>query len=123
MAARSKIEVRKVRGMGRGVFATGNFKFNEVIESCHVILFDQKDGAKNNPTQAYSFRWAKDKVAISLGNGSLYNHDYEPNAYVMQDKPGLRMIVYALRPIQKGEQIFINYNGEPECTDALWFDT
>ncbi len=112
-------EVRKVRGMGRGVFATKSFEFNDVIEECPVILIPQLPNA--NPTRDYSFGWNKKYVAISLGYGSLYNHSYEPNAYVMQDKKRKVMIVYALGDIAEGEQILINYNGDPENKAPMWF--
>lgn len=118
---KANIEVRKVRGMGRGVFATKRFKPDDIIEECHVILFDQPQNAKHNPTQAYSFRWNKKQVAIALGNGSLYNHSYEPNACVVQDTRGLKMVFMALREIKPGEQILINYNGKTDCKDPLWF--
>lgn len=119
--AGSKIEVRKVRKMGRGVFATKPIKVDEVIELCHVILIPNKENSKSNPTQEYSFRWNKDSVAISLGHGSLYNHSYEPNAYVLQDTKNMQMQVIAYKPIKAGEQIFINYNGEVEDRSELWF--
>lgn len=119
--AGSKIEVRKVPRMGRGVFATKPIKVDEVIELCHVILIPNDHGSDENPTQEYSFRWNKTHVAISLGHGSLYNHSYEPNAYVLQDTRGKQMQVIAYKPIKAGEQILINYNGEVEDQSPLWF--
>ena len=115
------VEVRKVPRMGRGVFAKKAFAVGAVIEECPVILFDNKEGSEDNPTRDYSFRWNRNKVAVSLGYGSLYNHSYEPNAIVVQDVKGMQMIVECLRPIKKGEQILINYNGDVDCKDELWF--
>jgi len=115
------VEVRKVPRMGRGVFAKKAFAVDSVIEECPVILFDNKEGSGENLTREYSFRWNRNKVAISLGYGSLYNHSYEPNARVVQDLKGMQMVVECVRPIKKGEQILINYNGEVDCKDELWF--
>lgn len=115
------LKVKKVCGMGRGVFAAQDFKFRQVIERCNVILIPNKVGSRSNPTREYSFRWDEEHVAISLGHGSLYNHSYDPNAYVLQNEKDMQMVLYALKPIKAGEQIFINYNGEPDCEDPLWF--
>jgi len=116
------VEVRKVRGMGRGVFATKSFKVDDVIEVCPVILFPHSEKTKrDHDTYGYSFRWNKNNVAISLGFGSLYNHSYEPNAVVVQDLKALTMTIHALRPISAGEQLFINYNGPADDKSPLWF--
>lgn len=119
--AKPKTEVRKVRGMGRGVFALSRIPAETLIEQCPVILFNHKEGSKVNPTQEYSFRWTPDKVAIALGNGSLYNHSYEPNARTYKDSRDMAILIVSLRPIKPGEQILINYNGEPDDRSPLWF--
>lgn len=115
------VEIRKVPKMGRGIFAAKNFKVGDVIEVCPVILIPGHEDDEANPTQNYSFRWNKKNVAILLGYGSLYNHSYDPNALVYQDDANLEMQICAHKPIKKGEQIFFNYNGEPDDQLPLWF--
>ena len=115
------IEVVKTSGMGRGVFALKAFKPGEIIEVCPVILIPNEEGSPHNPTQEYSFRWSPKFVAIALGAGSLYNHSYEPNAYVTQDTRKKELSIICHKPIARAEQIFFNYNGEPDCKDELWF--
>lgn len=116
----NQTEVRKVRGMGRGVFATKNIRKGAIVETCHVALIPY-DRGELSVTHEYCFPWNKTHVAISLGHGSLYNHSYEPNAYVIQDKRNLCMQIIAHKAIKAGEQVFINYNGETDCKDPLWF--
>jgi len=117
-----KLEVRKIPKLGRGVFTLSPIKKDSIIEVCYAILLPIPEDAKHNPAVEYAFRWNKKHVAIALGNGSLYNHSYTPNACIAQDTRSKTIEVYALQNIQAGEQIFINYNGKPDCTDPLWFN-
>ena len=108
----SSLEVRKVRGMGRGVFATRTFRPEEVIEACPVILMpgitdeNQLGGMKN-----YVFMWreAENILAIALGYGSLYNHNPNPNAKFDVRYSRNEIVFKALRKIAPGEQILIDY--------------
>ena len=70
-------------------------------------------GGLHSPVLArFFYLWNKKEVAISLCYGSLYNHSFEPNAHY---RHGAKTIHYvALRPIAKGEEITINYNGDPD---------
>ena len=112
--------VKSVQRKGRGVFAGQRIKAGTLIESCPVILFDVVQG-ESHLLEEYAFRWSKKKVAIALGNGSLYNHSYQPNAEYLQDKDNKCILVYALKDIPKGTEICFNYNGHPENKTKLWF--
>ena len=106
--------VRKVKGKGRGVFATGAVKKGAVIEHVPVLLVPIADfvgGLENATLNGYFFLWNKKYIAVSLGYGSLYNHSFEPNArYIHGDQT---LTYRALRDIAKGEEITINYNWIP----------
>ncbi len=113
--------IRQSPGRGRGVFATQAIKTNTLIESCPVIVFENRGLP---PTlHEYTFRWnqAAGDVALVLGYGSLYNHSYEPNAFYEREFAKLTMHFVALRSIREGEEITVNYNGDPKCKDSLWF--
>jgi hypothetical protein len=69
----------------------------------------------------YLFKWGGGCMAVALGLGSLYNHSYAPNARYYQDTPGRRLEFVAICPIRAGEEITVNYNGDPEGRSALWF--
>lgn len=112
--------VKKIKGKGRGVLALSSIKKDTLIESCPVVLFPVKLG-NNHMLEGYAFRWTKTHVALALGNGSLYNHSYKPNAEYFQDKKSGTLEVYALRNIKPGEEICFNYNGHPDNKSALWF--
>jgi hypothetical protein len=72
----------------------------------------------------YYFLWRKDppELAIALGNGSLFNHSFAPNAHFERDLPRTRILFRALRDIAKGEEITVNYNGEPDDPEPVWFE-
>jgi len=114
--------VRKVSGKGRGVFAIQAIRKGTVIERVPVLLVPIKEfvGGLQNPTlKTYLYIWSKDKVAVSLGYGSLYNHSYEPNAKYVH---GQSTLTYrALRDIAAGEEITINYNFVPTDQTPVGF--
>src|SRR4051794_17429842 len=72
------IYVRRVRGMGRGVFAGRRFRRGEVIEVCPVIFIPRRQERKcrGELLEKYIFHWPDGRhgAAIALGYGSIYNH-------------------------------------------------
>ena len=58
---------------------------------------------------------------LALGFGSLYNHSYRPNARYDDVGPQAKSFT-ALRDIAPGEEITVNYNGEPGRRKKVWFD-
>ena len=109
---------------GRGVFAARAFDEGEVIECTPVLVVpeDQKSHLDWTNLWGYYFEWAHDGVAIALGFGSLYNHSWTPNArYEQGFEEGVVRFI-AVRPVEKGEEITVNYTGDPGGRDELWFD-
>lgn len=111
-----KIYVDESNVHGRGVFASESIKKGEILEECHFILAPQGDYPKI--LTEHFFAWPKfgnDGVAICLGYGSIYNHSAnDPSADWETDPQKLKFIFYAIRDIQKGEEIFLDYkkNGQ-----------
>ena len=60
-------------------------------------------------------------MAVALGYGSLYNHSYQPNARY-DDVGRLTKVFSALRDIEPGEEITVNYNGKPGDRGPVGFD-
>lgn len=106
-----------VPGAGRGVFASADIKADEVIENCPILIFDKADDAHLAKTllMNYVFDYTGRASMLALGYGSLYNHHINPNAkYELEEYEGApeyenELCITALRPIKKGEEIFINY--------------
>lgn len=113
------IMVKAVRGKGRGVFARRWIRAREVIEKVPVIVLPVEEGEAGRLAD-YVFLWNRRSVALALGYGSLYNHSYRPNA--RYDDVGKQTKVFtALRDIAPGEEITVNYNGEPEDESPVGF--
>lgn len=111
---------------GTGVFAAEPIEEGAVIEICPVILFSkaQLPHVRQTVLDDYYFDWGDDgeQYAFALGYGSLYNHSYTPNADYGMDFENNTIDIYALRTIQPGEEICINYNGSPEDQSRVWFE-
>ena len=115
--------VRKVKGKGRGVFARCAIARGAVVERVPVVIIPIKelvDGWANPALNKYFYVWSRTTVAVSLGYGSLYNHSYTPNA---DYEHGDKVLVYrALRDIAAGEEITVNYNGNPRDRTPMTFE-
>ncbi|SIN72323.1 hypothetical protein SAMN05444166_0438 [Singulisphaera sp. GP187] len=117
------IEVRRSPGKGRGVFARRRIEAGEVIERVPVLVVPVEDlnqGSAWTSLGNYCFVWNKSTVALALGYGSLYNHSFRPNA--RYDDRGQQIKVFtSLREIEPGEEITVNYNGDPDDQSAVGF--
>lgn len=111
---------------GRGVFASVRYKKADVIETCPVIVLNKMERLRIDGTKLfnYYFSWGKkdDQAAIALGFGSLYNHSYAPNAKYVKKLNKNEIHFIALKTIEVGDEILVNYNGDPENNEQLWFN-
>lgn len=99
---------------GRGIFTDQLIEKNQIIERCPVVALTEQDVTHIRLTTLnhYYFEWGEQKTegAIALGYGSLYNHAFEANA-AWHNKLSERIIeFYAIRLIQPGEEVMINYD-------------
>ncbi len=127
----SKVYISKSRipNAGRGVFARCDIKKGEIIESCPIIEVPKHDmsNLKENVLVTYFFYFGKNKerLAIALGFGSIYNHSYKPNiAFKIKSREEIIDFV-ALGDIKKDEEITFNYYGCGNLKDKkrpLWFE-
>ena len=118
------IQVKRVKGKGRGVFARRVIRRGEVIERVPVLVLpveEVKNASDWTGLARYCFHWGKGTVALALGYGSLYNHSYDPNARYDDVAPQVKEFT-ALRDIAPGEEITVNYNGKPRSRTAVWFE-
>jgi SET domain-containing protein len=124
LASKIAVDTSSMPGAGRGVFAKERIRAGELIEQCPVVtLADRKDRDRLRKTGLvnYYFLWGekRDHAAICLGWGAVYNHSFSPNAAYEKVMDDLRMDFTALRDIEPGEEILVNYNGDPDSTKPL----
>ena len=109
---------------GLGVFTRRPLEPGDLVESCPVVVCPAPDESHLELTglRGLYFHWGDDDVALALGYGSLYNHAWRANARYETDVAAGLVRFYAVRPIAEGEEVTVNYTGEPEGTGTLWFD-
>ncbi len=114
---------------GRGVFTARKIHAGEPVEICPVIVLNVGDIAHLDKTALYDyyFLWEDEEVpetktcAVALGFGSLYNHIAPSNADYEMDFDAQTIKIFAVRDIEAGTEIMINYNGNPEDATPPWF--
>jgi uncharacterized protein len=107
------------------VFAAREFAVGEVVECCPVVVCPGEEEALLEQTQLRGlyFHWGDTAdVALALGYGSLYNHSWTPNARYETDVESGVVRFVAVRPVAAGEEVTINYTGEPDGRGELWFE-
>lgn len=104
---------------GRTIVADELIKKGTVFLVETVLLIPNEE--VGDVISAYTYVWDKKHSAMVLGFGSLFNHSYSPNAEYEQDFNNMRMKYRAIRDIKMNEEIFINYNGDPEDKSPVWF--
>lgn len=120
----SLIEVKYTRNKGRGVFAREFIPEGTVFERVPVIVIPSEEilaEAAGGVVQDYVFQWGRGTVALALGFGSIYNHSYQPNARY-DDVGRMTKIFTAVRDIDPGQEITVNYNGHEDDKTPVWFD-
>ncbi len=124
-----KIYIRQSRilNAGRGVYARRDIKKDEIIEKCPVVEVPKHDMAnlRESILVTYFFYFGKNKerLAVALGFGSIYNHSYKPNARFKIKHTEKSIDFIALNDIKKDEEITVNYKyGNPKNKRPLWFD-
>ncbi|MBV5328379.1 MAG: SET domain-containing protein-lysine N-methyltransferase [Chlorobium sp.] len=98
---------------GRGAFAMKDIFEGETVERCPALEVSDHDVA--GELLNYVFYGSDEtKRLVAMGNGMLFNHASDPNvAYYRQDGPlGAELVIYALKNIRKGEEMFYNYGDD-----------
>ncbi|TFG06932.1 MAG: SET domain-containing protein-lysine N-methyltransferase [Promethearchaeota archaeon] len=125
------IEVKRISlKKGRGVIAKKGINKGTLIEKANVLLIPNKDYEKIQDTilHAYTFEWQDPKYdgeyacAIALSICQFINHSYHPNVKYIYDYENDTIEYYAIKKIQPGEELSVNYNGKIRDNAPLWFE-
>ena len=100
-------EVRESSVHGRGVFARKSRDAGQTLWTDPVLLVpvDELEGV----VSWYVVEWDDEHSALPLGRTSFLNHDQKPNAMLLCDLDELELSVIATRPIDEGDEVFIDY--------------
>ena len=104
-----KICVRRSKLHRWGVFATAKIGKNEVLEDSPYIAIPADQLSNAPAVEPYTY-WLEDQDSLlGLGFAGLYNHSFQPNADYQVDKVSEVIRHYAIRDIEPGEEITLNY--------------
>lgn len=113
--------------MGNGVFTSQRIKANTIIEVSPVIVMEHAERLLLDKTllHDYIFEWGdKEKqCCMAMGYVPLYNHSYNSNCEYEMEFDKQIISITAVKDIQTGEELFINYNGTYNDRKKVWFDT
>ncbi len=112
--------------MGLGIFTKDAIAKGTVVEISPVIVMSQEERDLLDKTRLhdYIFEWGdkKDKCCMALGYVAVYNHSYQSNCEYDMDYEKNQVSITAVRDINAGEELFINYNGDWNDERPIWFD-
>lgn len=110
---------------GRGVFTEQYIEAGTIVEIAPVLVLPTADVECIKKTKLYDyyFLWSETEeiIAIALGYGSIYNHSYTPNLFYETYYEDEKIHFIALRNIEVGEELTINYNHDPNDASPVWF--
>lgn len=117
------IQVRKLKGKGRGIIATDDIPEDSVIELSPAISIPDGQSSLLSATILANYTFAASESGamscLGLGYTSLYNHDSNPNAEFLVNEDAIAIV--SLRDIKAGEEITVSY-GWHDDEDEYEFD-
>lgn len=114
-------------GKGRGVFTRETLPPMKAVETSSVLVMDA--GARllldQTTLHDYIFEWGvqEDQCCVAWGYISMYNHSYEANCEYFMDFDRQLITIKTVRKIAAGEELTINYNGDWDNSQPVWFET
>ena len=112
---------------GRGVFTTTAIPADTVIEIAPVIVMTAEDRLLLDKTllHDYIFEWQPDGAqmcCMALGWVPIYNHSYASSCEYFMNYDDQTILLKTVREIPPGQELTINYNGDWNDEQAVWFD-
>jgi len=111
--SRGMVGIDKSTVSGRGAFALKAIREGDIIERCPALEVNDKDIGGELLNYVF-YGNTENKRLVAMGYGMLFNHSSQPNvAYYREDAPtGTELVIYALRNITKGEELYYNYGDD-----------
>lgn len=110
---------------GRGIFTSESIPADTIIELAPVITMTAAERRLLDQTRLhdYLFEWGEDrsKCAMALGWIPIFNHAVPANCEYFMDFDEETIFIKTVREIVAGEELFVNYKGDFDNTEAVWF--
>lgn len=101
-----------------GVFAAEPIKQFEILQESPYFKVSKEKLKEVRPCINYSYYLNSDQSVIGMGYAGLYNHSFNSNVDYELDRVNEVMVHYALKDIDVGEELTLNY-GE-ENAEGFW---
>lgn len=95
-----------------GVFAKEDIKKYEILEEFPYFAVPLEEIKESSSCLPYSYNLNDEISIIGMGFCGLYNHSFDANVDYEIDKVNEVMRHYALRDINMGEELTLNYGEE-----------
>ncbi len=121
------IYIGEAENKGRGVFCTSALAPDQIIEIAPVIVMTDEDRKLLDQTllHDYIFEWTPEGAAMccmALGYVPMYNHSYASNCEYFMNYDNQTIFIKTVRDIGAGEELTINYNGDWDDEEKVWFE-
>jgi len=122
-----ELYIGETENKGRGIFSKKDLAADQVIETSPVIVMSHEDRQHLDKTllHDYIFEWQPEGASMccmALGWVPLYNHSYASNCEYFMDYDDDTINIKTVRSIQAGEELTINYNGDWDNKEKVWFE-
>ncbi|MBP6623743.1 MAG: SET domain-containing protein-lysine N-methyltransferase [Chitinophagaceae bacterium] len=110
---------------GWGVFTKSFIAAGTLIEESPVIVMTEAEKALLDQTRLhdYIFFWQDNFCCMAMGNIPIYNHAFPSNCEYFQDYEKNTIYIKSVVDIQANEELCINYNGDYDNAEKVWFKT
>lgn len=120
------LHIANTKDKGRGVFTRKKIQAGTIVEISPVIVMNSNDRNLLDQTllHDYIFVWGKnkDQCCMALGYIAVYNHSYQSNCEYFMDYEADTICVKTVKTIHTGDELTINYNGNWDNNERVWFD-
>ena len=111
---------------GLGVFTSEAIAAETIVEVSPVIVMSNAERILLDQTRLhdYIFEWGADlsQCCMALGYIPIYNHSTFSNCEYEMDFANATISIKAMRDINAGEELCINYNGDWNDARPVWFE-
>lgn len=122
------IYVQQTEDKGNGVFTENSIVAGTIVETSPVVVMTQQERKHLDLTllHDYIFEWNpnnEQKCCMAQGYISVYNHSTTANCEYFMDYEKETMMVKTMRDIAAKEELTVNYNGNWDNDEPVWFNT
>jgi hypothetical protein len=121
----SSLRIAEIPNKGRGVVTLKKIAKDTVVEHSPVIVMDAvaRQLLDQTTLHDYIFVWGnnEDECCMAQGYVSIYNHAVGSNCEYFMNFDDNTMQIKTVRDIAAGEELTINYNGDWDNEEDVWF--